>query len=229
MLLSGSSTTPAWSTVTHPATTTINQLLYSSSANVIAGVSVVNSAGLTTTSGGVPTWVAYTGSGAPVLANTPTLITPVLGAATATSINFGGSTLSAYASAISFTPTFTFDTVGDLSVAYTVQTGKYWQVGGLYLISYTIRFTPTYTTATGNARFGGLPASGGASNCILNVNISTQGVAFNAGGTMVVATVPSNYMNIISYGTATASSALTTANFLTGVQYTIIIQGMFGV
>lgn len=59
VLLSGASTTPAWSTATYPATTTINQLLYSSSANVIAGLATANSATLYTTSAGVP---AMTGS-----------------------------------------------------------------------------------------------------------------------------------------------------------------------
>lgn len=54
MLLSGSSTTPAWSTATHPATTTINQILYSSSANVIAGLATANSGVLITSAGGVP-------------------------------------------------------------------------------------------------------------------------------------------------------------------------------
>ena len=34
----GASGAPAWSTVTHPTTTTINQLLYSSAANVISGL-----------------------------------------------------------------------------------------------------------------------------------------------------------------------------------------------
>jgi hypothetical protein len=60
VLLSGSSVTPAWSTATYPPTTTINQLLYSSSSNVIGGLATVNSASLTTTSGGVPTWLALT-------------------------------------------------------------------------------------------------------------------------------------------------------------------------
>ena len=54
VLLSGSSTTPAWSTATYPATTTINQLLYSSSANTIAGLATANSGILITSSGGVP-------------------------------------------------------------------------------------------------------------------------------------------------------------------------------
>lgn len=53
-LLSGSSTTPAWSTATYPATTTVNQLLYSSSANVIAGLATANNSVLATSAGGVP-------------------------------------------------------------------------------------------------------------------------------------------------------------------------------
>lgn len=54
IILSGSNTTPAWSTATYPATTTINQLLYSSSANTIAGLATANSGVLITSSGGVP-------------------------------------------------------------------------------------------------------------------------------------------------------------------------------
>lgn len=54
VLLSGSSATPAWSTATYPATTTVSQILYSSSANVIAGLSTANSAVLVTGSTGVP-------------------------------------------------------------------------------------------------------------------------------------------------------------------------------
>lgn len=54
VLLSGSSTTPAWSTATYPATTTINQLLYSSSANTIVGLTTANNGVLLTSAGGVP-------------------------------------------------------------------------------------------------------------------------------------------------------------------------------
>ena len=54
MLQSGASSTPSWSTTTWPATSTINQLLYSSSANVIAGLATANSGVLVTSSGGVP-------------------------------------------------------------------------------------------------------------------------------------------------------------------------------
>ena len=54
VLLSGSSTTPAWSTATYPPTTTANQILYSSSANTIAGLATANSGALITSAGGVP-------------------------------------------------------------------------------------------------------------------------------------------------------------------------------
>jgi hypothetical protein len=54
VLLSGSSTTPAWSTATYPATTTINQILYSSSANTIGGITTGNSGALITSAGGIP-------------------------------------------------------------------------------------------------------------------------------------------------------------------------------
>jgi len=54
ILLSGSSTTPAWSTATYPATTTVNQLLYSSSTNTVVGLATANSAVLVTSVGGVP-------------------------------------------------------------------------------------------------------------------------------------------------------------------------------
>jgi hypothetical protein len=55
-ILSGSSTSPIWSTATYPATTTINQLLYSSSDNVIGGLSTVNSASLILDETGIPVW-----------------------------------------------------------------------------------------------------------------------------------------------------------------------------
>lgn len=54
VLLSGSSAAPSWSTATYPATTTINQLLYSSSANTIVGLATANNGVLITSAGGVP-------------------------------------------------------------------------------------------------------------------------------------------------------------------------------
>ena len=58
VLLSGSSTTPAWSTATYPSTTTINQILYSSSANVIGGITTANNGLLITGTTGIPSILA---------------------------------------------------------------------------------------------------------------------------------------------------------------------------
>ena len=51
---------PSYSTATYPSTTTINQILYSSSTNVVGGLASTARSVLTTNSTGVPTWVALT-------------------------------------------------------------------------------------------------------------------------------------------------------------------------
>lgn len=56
-LLTPDSTTATglkWTTATYPATTTINQVLYSSAANVVSGIATSNAAVFVTDSGGVP-------------------------------------------------------------------------------------------------------------------------------------------------------------------------------
>lgn len=58
VLMSGASTTPAWSTATYPATTTINQLLFSGSSNVVTGLSTLDNGVLLTSATGVPEWLA---------------------------------------------------------------------------------------------------------------------------------------------------------------------------
>ena len=62
ILMSGASTSPAWSTATYPNTTTINQLLFSSAANVIGGLSTANNGLLVTSSAGVPSILAGPGT-----------------------------------------------------------------------------------------------------------------------------------------------------------------------
>ncbi|CAB4128346.1 hypothetical protein UFOVP270_25 [uncultured Caudovirales phage] len=56
VLLSGSSSAPSWSNATYPVSITINQLLYSSSANAITGLTAANSAALVSGSSGTPIW-----------------------------------------------------------------------------------------------------------------------------------------------------------------------------
>jgi hypothetical protein len=78
VLLSGLSTTPAWSTATYPATTTINQILYSSANNVIGEIATTNGGILNAGATGVPAMT----------------VTPVLGVAgtSAGTIGLSGAT-----------------------------------------------------------------------------------------------------------------------------------------
>ena len=56
MLQSGATGAPAWSTATWPATTTANQLLYSSGASVVGEITTANSSVLVTNGSGAPSW-----------------------------------------------------------------------------------------------------------------------------------------------------------------------------
>lgn len=57
-----------------------NQLAYyATTGDDVSGLSIVNNAGLLTNGSGLPGWIAYTGTGSPVLNTSPTLITPIIG------------------------------------------------------------------------------------------------------------------------------------------------------
>ena len=56
----GAAADPVFSTATYPSTTTVNQILYSSSTNVVSGLATANRAVLTTGATGVPVLTALT-------------------------------------------------------------------------------------------------------------------------------------------------------------------------
>ncbi|CAB4127705.1 hypothetical protein UFOVP93_43 [uncultured Caudovirales phage] len=93
IILSGSNAAPSWSTATYPATTTINQLLYSSSTNTITGLTTANSAVLVTTSAGVPVFSGTMTDGQIIIGSsgaTPTAATLTAGSGISIT-NAGGS------------------------------------------------------------------------------------------------------------------------------------------
>jgi hypothetical protein len=63
LLLSGSNTTPSWSTSTYPSTNAVNTLLYASSANTMAALATANNGILVTSSGGAPSIGNTVGAG----------------------------------------------------------------------------------------------------------------------------------------------------------------------
>ncbi len=161
-----------------------------------------------------------TGSGAFVGANSPTLVTPVLGAATGTSLNLGGSTLSTYTATTNMTPTITFSVPGDLSVSYSVQTGKYAVIGSFCTLVFTLTFTPTYTTASGFVILG----FGAAPNFSTNPtgSVVVIGSTWPAGSTCpVILGLSGNTALLKATGSTLANTNFTTTNFPTAVAVTI--------
>lgn len=66
----GAAADPAFSTATYPATTTINQILYSSSNNVVAGLATANQGVLTTGTTGIPVITAIATNGQLIIGST---------------------------------------------------------------------------------------------------------------------------------------------------------------
>lgn len=81
VLLSGASSAPNWSSATYPATTTINQILYSSANNVISGLPPTDSSVFVTSNSGVPTFVGALSNGQIIIGSTGA--TPVANTITA--------------------------------------------------------------------------------------------------------------------------------------------------
>ena len=163
VLLSGSSTTPAWSTATYPATTTINQLLYSSANNTIGGVTAGDYGVLISSSSGVPSWLANgttgqiltaTTSGTPSWENAAasgiTTIDGDSGSVTGSTVTISGGTTGLTTSGSGTT----MDLTGTLIVGN----------GGTGVATMTTAYAPVCagTTATGNLQVAstGLSTSG---------------------------------------------------------------------
>ncbi len=168
-----------------------------------------------------------TGSGNFVGSNSPTLVTPNLGVASATSINFGGNALSNYISESTWTATFTFATPGDLSVVYVAQTGYYTRIGSVVYYQCVFACTPTFTTASGNMIIGGLPLAG-----IVQVPGSilvVEGLLFGTGVTMLTPYTENATTTLQIYGSGTASAGgfLTTASCVSGATISIRLAGFY--
>lgn len=111
----------------------------------------------------LPVWTTAQGSGAPVRATSPTLVTPTLGAALATSIN--GNTVATDTGALpvyktgTWTPTVT-SSGGTITTVGTVS-GVYYTIGDLVFVSYSIAITDN-GSGTGHVIVDGLPFASSA-------------------------------------------------------------------
>lgn len=170
-----------------------------------------------------------TGTGTFVGSTSPTLVTPTLGAAVATSINFGGSSLANYVSEGSWTPVFTFATPGNLSVSYATQFGNYTRIGSVVYYIFLLSCTPTFTTASGGAQITGLPVTCFGVNCVGGPLQTSTNMTYPAGTTapFVSVTAGSTLLNISAAGSNTASVALSATNFTSGSAISISATGFY--
>ncbi len=163
-----------------------------------------------------------TGTGNFVGANTPTLITPVLGVATATSLGFGGDLIATFNKNTSWTPVFTCATPGDLSVSYSTQIGVYTVLANQYFVRFSLVCTPTFSTASGAIRISGLPATS-LNGGVGAMGGQSSGVVYTAGSTYIIPQVIAGqtYFQFQGFGSASGSGALAIATVVSGVAVTL--------
>lgn len=131
-----------------------------------------------------------------------------------------------------FTPTITCATPGDLSVAYTDQTGIYRRVGNLVYVTIKISFTPTYTTASGIISIAGLPVTAatttnpGGFNCK-----SLSSFPWGAGISQISFATASASTSVFIYGSgsSTASKLFLITEFTSGVAQEFQFSGAYAV
>ena len=113
------------------SSTTANSLLYSPSSGTIAYLASANTAVLTTNASGVPSLTAATGTGAPVLATSPTLVTPNLGTPSSITLTNATGLVPSTGLSATGTPSATSYLRGDNSWSTIAdQTGITWQSTG---------------------------------------------------------------------------------------------------
>lgn len=230
VLLSGSSAAPAWSTATYPATTTVNQILYSSSANVIGGITTGNNGTLITSAGGVPS-ISSTLPAA-VQGNITTVGTIGTGVwnGTAVTVPFGGTgntTFTAYSVICAgTTSTGIFQNVSGVGTSGQVLTSN----GAAALPTWQTPTTGTVTSVSGTANRitstgGATPVIDISASYVGQSSITTLGTIGTGvwNGTVVALAYGGTNANLtasnggIFYSTATAGAILTataTANQL---------------
>ena len=220
-------TAPGWTTSTYPTTNAANTLLYASSANTMAALATANSSVLVTDGSGVPSLSTTLPSG--LAATNMALTTPNIGVATASSITFGGSALSNYVSNTSWTPVFTFATLGNLSVSYSSQTGFYTRIGSMLFFQFLLICTPTFTTSSGVFQITGLPVAANGNSFAPGSIFNSTGITYGSGLThMVCAAVNSqSYLQLTLSGSNTTAVNASTTNFSSGSAVTLIGAGFY--
>lgn len=160
---------------------------------------------------------------------------------TITALFLTGTTASSWSYSISnmpkgqylfFTPTLTFQTVGNLTVAYTTQRGRYCISGGICYFLLSVAGTLTWTTSSGQLRITGLPATPNSvgNGDFTGMNLTNiSGLALTAGASLnpvVSEGTPIIFLNLTT-ATSSSSALLSTTSVPTGTVLNVGVSGWF--
>jgi hypothetical protein len=124
-----------------------------------------------------------------------------------------------------WSPTLIFASNGDLSVSYATQQGYYHRCGNIYVVSFNLVCTPTYTTATGQAFIITLPNTNRSATGNTPRGNLTIGSAFTwqVGITQYVTTIASNdfKVQLIGIGSGKALTSIGVTQFTSGTQISL--------
>lgn len=127
-----------------------------------------------------------------------------------------------------WTPTLDFATTGDLSNAYSTQSGTYIRIGNLIFVSCNLIVTPTHTTASGELRIGGLPYSSVA-RCSLVIGYMDADITWPTNYTQLAMRTPASqsYAVLRAHKTATNSTNIQASNVASGNSITLEFSGVY--
>jgi hypothetical protein len=131
-----------------------------------------------------------------------------------------------------WTPVLTFQTPGDLSVAYLVQVGSYTKIGNrVVLQGFIVLSAFTYTTASGYLRINGIPFNGSSSSGRQNYGSLVFGGITKAGYTDFVTSIePAVPSSVLVYcsGSAVAPDFISATNMPSGsnvqIKFTMVYE-----
>jgi hypothetical protein len=131
----------------------------------------------------------------------------------------GSALLNPITQLVAFTPTVTFATPGNLTVSYVTRQGVYYRVGRLVFVTVALRFTPTYTTASGNLRIPlPVPPLPTPTTQQLAAQINTTST-WQSGATSVVAYAAStDDLRFVFMGSGLIGSVISASHLPTGVE-----------
>jgi hypothetical protein len=122
-----------------------------------------------------------------------------------------------------WTPVYTYATLGDLSVAYSTQIGVYTKIGRLVVVSFVVvTSTHTHTTASGNNQITGLPfTSANVTSQNAYGAVSWDGIT-KATYTDIAARLVANSTTVdfVASGSGVSTSGVAASNCATGTQQT---------